>query len=164
MSMFFSEIDMIDDTLLNKLIKEGTIEIIFCGTKTQEQIEEFYVYPKDKQGKSKTKILIRNHIDGARNGKEMKHGASIKVYDPNRDVYIPVLLKLDKNGKVQMPDDIAKDKDNKDFINKKSKILKRLLTNEGEEYQKYWDADSKTLEGQKLMQDIEIFQKNKYSK
>lgn len=153
---------MISNNLLQKLIKENIIEIIFCGL--EEQIDEFYIYPKDKQGKYKTKILVRNHIDGARDNSDMQHGPSIKVYDNERNVFVPVLLDLDKDNNIQLPKKVKDNKDNVSFIKSKSKILKRLLTNEADEYKKYWYADSSTEEGKNIMKAIEYDQINKYPK
>lgn len=116
----------------------------------------------DKQGKFKTKIMIRNHKDDGASNSHINHSVTIKVYDNERDVLIPVFIELDKTGKIQIPVDVSKDKDNVSFINSKNRILKRLLNDEGDTFKEYWELDSTNPRDMVRMKEIQVEMENKY--
>ena len=163
MGMFNSDVELTSDGLKN-LVADGKLEIVFIES-NESYMQEFHVYPKDKQGKASTKILVRNHIDGARSDKVMKHDATIKVYDPDRDAWVPVFVELDEKGNPEIPEDMrnsSEGQDNIKFIKSRQKMLKRFLTDEKENLQEYWVANSRLPEDKARMNQIQNNMEDKY--
>lgn len=113
-----------------------SVEMLEVLNEEKETINEFYIFPKDKQGKSELRIMVRNKYDDGRNNVPIGHDPSLKIENPKNGELVPVYIDLKDNGDFDFPKEVSKE--NQKFIKGQKDVILKIIEDDYDGLKEYW--------------------------